>query len=193
MKNQKTDSTQPSVRITMPWPWLTFKAPRTMQSTPQIGPTMAAILIDLRAPRGAAGNEDLLPVMPFSSTGKTVLLFSSVHPHASNSLPALVAFKPSADPTLPAAWLPQRDKWNSRWSRAAGHPLTGIRHLGGGRPSERLVAAALARLGRRPLDVDERLIQLFVAGAVPAPRLRQWTIRLFRGNVDGSAVFDRIR
>lgn len=106
MKSQKTDRTQPSVRITMPWPWLTFKAPRTMQSTPQIGPTMAAILIDLRAPQDTAGNDDLLPVMPFLSTGKTALLFSSVHPHVSNSLPALVAFKPNADPNLPVAWLP---------------------------------------------------------------------------------------
>lgn len=103
MKNQKTDRTQPSVRITMPWPRLKFKTPRTMQSMPQIGPTMAAIFIDLRAARGAAGDEDLLPVMPFSSSGNTVLLFSSVHAHGSNSLPALVVSKPNADPTLPAA------------------------------------------------------------------------------------------
>jgi hypothetical protein len=55
---------------------------------------MAAILIDLRAPRDAAGNEDLLPVMPFLSTGTTPLLFSSVRPRASHRLPALA---PSPD------------------------------------------------------------------------------------------------
>jgi|HubBroStandDraft_6_1064221.scaffolds.fasta_scaffold958587_1 hypothetical protein len=64
---------------------------------------MAAILINLGALRGAAGNEDLLPVMPFLSTGTTLLLFSSVHPRASHRLPALVAIKPNADPTLPAS------------------------------------------------------------------------------------------
>jgi hypothetical protein len=68
MKNQKTDRTQPSVRITMPWPWLTFRTPRTMQSTPQMGPTMAAILINLL---GA-----------ILSAGKTALLSSRAHPHA---------------------------------------------------------------------------------------------------------------
>src|ERR1700677_2570801 len=71
MTSQKTDRTQPSVRITMPWAWPNCKAPRAMQSTPQTVPTITSILIDLRARRRAADDEGSLPVVPFLVTGTT--------------------------------------------------------------------------------------------------------------------------
>jgi hypothetical protein len=89
MTSQKTDMKQPNVRANAPWPWPNRKAPMTMLSTAQAGPTMSAIFIDLRAPRPAAGNGGPLRVAPFLFTGTTPLLLSSVH------------IKPNAVPALP--------------------------------------------------------------------------------------------
>src|ERR1700722_11826990 len=72
-----------------------------MQSTPQTGPTMTAVLIALRAPRGAACKEDSLPVAPFLLTGTTRLYSPASILAPVTDLPALIAIKLNAVPTLP--------------------------------------------------------------------------------------------
>jgi hypothetical protein len=124
----------------MPWPWPNCKAPRTMQSAAQTGPTMTAVLFALWAPRRAAGNEGSLPVAPFLFTGTTPPLFSSVHPRASHGFDRSGRYQTERRPYSPSS---RRDA-QSALPRDRQEVAAAVR----GVPSERLATRA-----RWPLNV----------------------------------------